>query len=68
MLRAGWGLGLATSFQAWPFQCRIRVCNDLLPMTSPTTHALLAEVVVTPSRATDLDKGAGDRFQLWPFQ
>jgi hypothetical protein len=40
------GVGLATTLQAVPFQCRIRGFPD----RPPTAHALLADVAATAER------------------
>ena len=57
------GAGLGTASQEVPFQCRI--CRFWL-VSSPTAHALVAEVAVTENRP--VPAGQGTMAQLAPFQ
>src|SRR6185437_4251068 len=61
---------LAACFQLRPFQRRIRLRLDRLPLVSPTAQAFVRPVAVTPFRTLfpDPGLGLGNRAHRLPFQ
>src|ERR1700756_5600630 len=66
------GLGLGTVLQAFPFQCKIKVCDPEFVPLKPVAQALDADVASTADRTfvpeAPAGFGLGTFFQLLPFQ
>src|SRR6266571_509882 len=60
-------LGLDTTLQLVPSQCRVSVCSEKLVSANPTAQMSVAETAVTPFRKPTCF-GALTRRQLVPFQ
>src|SRR2546426_210223 len=71
-LRLELGLGLATTLQLVPSQCRMSVCSGTLAAgrKSPTAQMSLAETAVTPFRKLLCVPtfGLETTLHVWPFQ